>query len=211
MDPFPLVGGRTARSMTTGGCTVIRRTRREVCIGGAASVVWSLIRSMDGRSTVADIVSALPEGDRERGIRTLGALIATGVVDLSGRAIGRFVHWTTRKGVLAAGGLEAEDVLRLATDGQHRAHEDLPRIPLRRRHSGAAPPFHELTRRRRSRRDYHGDHAEPRGVRRACSPRRAGLPGRSHGRTRGEAARLSLQRGVSTRWASTRSCSASRD
>jgi SagB-type dehydrogenase family enzyme len=139
-----------------GGCTLIRRSRRELAIGGATGSVWAMLGAMNGRSTAAEILAGLPDRDREHAALALRSLITAGMVDLSGRAIGRFVHWSTRKSVLAAGGLDQEEVLRLATDGQHRAHADLPRIPL----GGGMPErlraFHDLTRRRRSRRDYQG-------------------------------------------------------
>ena len=75
--------------------------------------------------------------ERDVAARLLGALAAAGVVDDSGRAIARYVHAATKKGVLPGGQLESEAVLRLATDGgwneslrakirarKHRLYED---------------------------------------------------------------------------------------
>jgi SagB-type dehydrogenase family enzyme len=138
------------------GCTVMRRIRREVSVAANPAVIWRLIAGMDGSTTIAGILSKLPDSDREAGRRVLAALIATGVVDVSGRPLGRFLHSATKKGVLPAGGLEGDAVLRLATDGDYRSYPGATRIPV----SDSVPPrlhaFHALTRSRRSRRDYGG-------------------------------------------------------
>lgn len=138
------------------GCTVLRRVRRDVEVRGSPGVLWRVIRAMDGASTVADIVSAFPAGERVVAVRMLGALAATGAVDVSGRPFGRFVHLATKKGVLPGGGLEGEAVLRLATDGNYRTYPEAPRIAVSSDVPDRLHAFHALTRSRRSSRDYRG-------------------------------------------------------
>jgi SagB-type dehydrogenase family enzyme len=142
-------------------CTVLRRTRREVVICGLTSIVGSLVALMDGTATVTTIRAGLPARQRDAAGRLISLLAAAGVVDLSGRAVGRFIHTTTKKGVLPAGGLEGDDVLRLATDGAYREYPGSRRIAIGPSIPKRLHAFHELTRARRSPRDF-GDHGLPR-------------------------------------------------
>ena len=141
------------------GCTVIRRTRREIAVSGNSSVVWRLIRGMDGTSTVAEILAGFPEtptSERALAARALATLTATGAIDVSGRPVGQFLHLATKKGVLPAGGLEGNEVLRLATDGNYRAYPEAARVAVSQSVPDRLRPFHALTRSRRSFRDYRG-------------------------------------------------------
>jgi SagB-type dehydrogenase family enzyme len=86
--------------------------------------------------------------------RVVAELAAAGVVDISDRPIGHFIHWATRKGVLPAGGMEGDEALRLAAEAELRCENVSHRI-----HLGAPVPerlqaFHALTRSRRSTREY---------------------------------------------------------
>jgi SagB-type dehydrogenase family enzyme len=138
------------------GCTVMKRTRREVVITANSTILWRLVSRMDGASTIDQILSSFPEGERGEASRMLAVLAAVGAIDVSGRTVGRFLHRATKKGVLPAGGLEGDAVLRLATDGNYRAYPEAPRIAV----SSSVPDrlrnFHALTRSRRSSRDYGG-------------------------------------------------------
>ena len=138
------------------GCVVMRRARRDVAISGDAGVPWRVIRLMDGIRTVAEIMSELPTHEQVPAARVLAALAAAGVVDVSGRPIARFLHSATKKGVLPGGGLESDDVLRLATDGGYRVYQETPQIALGQSVPGPLRAFHSLTRSRRSRRDFLG-------------------------------------------------------
>jgi SagB-type dehydrogenase family enzyme len=141
------------------GCTVIRRIRRELAVSGNSSIVWRLVQEMDGVSTVAEILRtfhALPSSERAAAERALAALAATGAIDVSGRPFGRFLHMATKKGVLPAGGLEGDEVLQLATDGNYRAYPEAPRIAVSQSVPNRLRTFHTLTRARRSQRDYGG-------------------------------------------------------
>jgi SagB-type dehydrogenase family enzyme len=138
------------------GCIVMRRTRREVAISGNPAVLWRLIRRMDGANTVAEILSMLPTGERAVAARLLAVLAATGTIDVSGRPIGRFLHWATKKGVLPGGGLEGDAVLQLATDGNYGAYPGAPRIAVGQSIPDRLRTFHALTRSRRSHRDFRG-------------------------------------------------------
>jgi SagB-type dehydrogenase family enzyme len=138
------------------GFTVMRRARREVTVTGSPAVVWRLLRAMDGAVTIAAILGDFESGERAQAARLLAKLAETGVVDVSGRPIGRFLHAATKKGVLPGGGLEGEEVMRLATDGNYRAYPQATRIPLSRSFPDRIRGFHALTRARRSRRDYTG-------------------------------------------------------
>ena len=136
------------------GCTSVQRIRREVAVSENPRLLWRLIQEMDGTSTMAEIVSRLPAPVRAAAAQMVAALAATGAIDVSGRSAGRFLHVATKKGVLPAGGLDGDAVLRLATDGSYRAYPEAPRIAV-----GEAVPdrlrgFHALTRSRRSNRDY---------------------------------------------------------
>jgi SagB-type dehydrogenase family enzyme len=138
------------------GCTVARRIRRELAVSGNPGVLWRLIGGMDGTRTVAEILSRLPAGERPVAARMLAALAATGAIDTSGRPLGRFLHLATKKGVLPAGGLEGDAVLRLATDGNYREYPNSPRIAVSQSVPDRLRTFHRLTRSRRSCRDYRG-------------------------------------------------------
>lgn len=138
------------------GCTAMRRIRREIHIAASSLLVWRLIQGMDGVASVAEIVSGLPPGERAMAARAIAALASVGAVDVSGRAIGRFLHLATKKGVLPAGGLEADDVLRLATDGNYREYPDAARVAVDQAVPARLRTFHALTRSRRSSRDYGG-------------------------------------------------------
>jgi SagB-type dehydrogenase family enzyme len=137
-------------------CTLLRRRRRELELRGRSDVVWRVIRAMDGERTVADILSAFTDNERRVAARLLGALGGAGVIDVSGRPLGRFVHLATKKGVLPGGGLEGEAVLRLATDGNYRVYPDALRIPVGSDVPQRLRAFHALTRARRSTREYRG-------------------------------------------------------
>jgi len=138
------------------GCTVMRRTRREVAVSGDPGILWRLIRGMDGACTVAQILSELPTGERGVAARMLAALADTGTIDVSGRPIARFLHSATKKGVLPGGGLESDEVLRLATDETYRAYPGAPRIAVGQSVPDRLRTFHALTRSRRSYRNYLG-------------------------------------------------------
>ncbi len=137
-------------------CTAMRRTCREVTVSGNPEALWRLIRGMDGTSTVAEILSGGPVGERAVAARMLATLAAAGVIDVSGRPVARFIHAATKKGVLPAGGLEGAEVLRLATDGDYRAYPGTSRLPVGQSVPDRLRAFHALTRARRSRRDYAG-------------------------------------------------------
>jgi SagB-type dehydrogenase family enzyme len=137
-------------------CTVMRRIRREVVVSGAPDMVWRLLRRMDGMSTIAEILSVLPRGERATGARILAALAATGAIDTSGRSLGRFLHAATKKGVLPGGGLENDDVSRLAGEASYRAYPEARRLPVDRQIPTRLRSFYLLSRERRSAREYLG-------------------------------------------------------
>jgi SagB-type dehydrogenase family enzyme len=109
---------------------------------------------MDGNRRVAGVLSELAPGDRAIAARVLGALAATGAIDISGRPIGRFVHSATKKGVIPAGGLEGDEVLRLVMDGDDGICPGASRIALSQAVPERLRPLYALTRSRRSRRDF---------------------------------------------------------
>jgi SagB-type dehydrogenase family enzyme len=137
-------------------CTVMRRTRREVAISGSSALVWRLIQAMDGSATVAEILSTLHASDQGQAADLLATLAATGAVDVSGRAIARFLHARTQKGVMPGGGLQGDDVRKLVTDGNYRAYPEAPRVAVGPSTPDRLRAFHALTRSRRSYRDYLG-------------------------------------------------------
>nr|WP_282571456.1 tetratricopeptide repeat protein [Methylonatrum kenyense] len=135
-------------------CTIMRRIRREVAVHGSSGLLWRLLRAMDGARPVADILAQIDQGERASGARLLATLATIGVIDVSGRALGRFIHFTTRKGVLPAGGLQGAEVLELATDGGYRCYPGGSPITVSESVPERLVHFHALTRSRRSRRDY---------------------------------------------------------
>lgn len=149
--------GKEPRVERRSDCDVMRRVRREVAVAGNPDPLWHLIRAMDGERTVSGILSELPEIERATAARLLATLAATGPVDASGRAIGRFVHTATKKGVLAGGGLVGDQVLELVTDGNYRAYPETPQIAIGESVPRQLRDFHALTRVRRSRRVYQGN------------------------------------------------------
>ncbi len=138
------------------GCIVMRRTRCEVAVAKHTDVLWRLLRQLDGTRVVAELLGGFAADERAVAAHLLAALAATGTLDVSGRPIGRFLHSITKKGVLPGGGLEGEQVLHLATDGNYRAYPEARRIAVGRSTPQRLRSFHALTRARRSRRDYPG-------------------------------------------------------
>jgi SagB-type dehydrogenase family enzyme len=138
------------------GCTVIRRVRREVHISGCSPILWSLIGAMDGSRVLRTVLSELALDDRAIAARMLGTLAAMGAVDISGRPIARFVHATTKKGVIPAAGLEGDEVLQWVMEGERDADSGGPRVALSQAVPERLRSLHALTRLRRSRRDFNG-------------------------------------------------------
>lgn len=138
------------------GCTVMRRTKREVMLAGHSAVLARIISAVDGECTVAQILSLLATDQRAIGSHIFSALLATGVIDISGRATGRLLHAATKKGVMPGGGLEGDDIVRLTTDGNYREYPGVRQIALSPSIPERLQPFHALTRSRRSKRVYLG-------------------------------------------------------
>jgi SagB-type dehydrogenase family enzyme len=137
-------------------CVVMRKSRRDVAISGKPTLVWQLVRELDGTQSVSTLLAGIAPADRPAAARMLAAFAATGVIDTTGRPFGRFVHAATKKGVLPGGGLEGNSVLQLVTDGNYRVYPEAAQIPLSQSVPDRLSAFHELTRSRRSRRDYVG-------------------------------------------------------
>jgi len=86
----------------------------------------------------------------------LAGLEAAGAIDASGRSVAKFIHSATKKGMLAAGGLDSDEIMTLATDGNYRAYPEATRIPLTSLIPDSLQSFYSLTRKRRSQRHYLG-------------------------------------------------------
>ena len=138
------------------GCVLMRRTRLSTSLSGPAGIAWKVLAALDGVRTVRHILAEMPTGERPLARKLLDLLAATGMLDTSGRTVGHFVHSATKKGMLAGGGLPSDAIMRLVTDGAYRSYADAPRVELPSIVPGQLQPFHDLTRRRRSRRDYDG-------------------------------------------------------
>ena len=137
-------------------CVVMRKTRRDVAIAGKPALVWQLVHALDGTQSVSALLTGIAPDDRPTAARMLAAFAATGVIDTTGRPFGRLVHAATKKGVLPGGGLEGNSVLQLVTDGNYRVFPEAAQIPLSQSVPDRLRAFHDLTRSRRSRRDYVG-------------------------------------------------------
>lgn len=135
-------------------CIVMRKRRRDVVVPGPIEAAWTLVRRADGKRTIRSILQEIPEKNRDAIEHLLSALIELGAYDISGRAVARFLHTATKKGVLSGGGLQSENVVRLVTDGDYRSYPDAARVALSDEVPDAIGSFHALTRARRSRREY---------------------------------------------------------
>jgi SagB-type dehydrogenase family enzyme len=136
--------------------TVVRRILRTVIVGGDTDLVWTMLCLIDGQRTAADMLAALPAGDRSECAALLAILAATGAIDTSGRQIARFVHTATKKGVIPGGGLDVREVLELVTDGNDRNRTGVPTIRVRTETPAPLEPLRAILRRRRSYRDFNG-------------------------------------------------------
>jgi len=137
-------------------CVVMRKSRRDIVVAGHLDPVWTLVRFADGARSVAALLEKIPQQDRAGAEHILTVLAAQGAFDVSGRPVARYIHAATKKGVLAGGGLEGAGVLDLAADGNYRSFPDAPRIALDDAIPDGIRALHDLTRTRRSRRDYSG-------------------------------------------------------
>jgi SagB-type dehydrogenase family enzyme len=138
------------------GCVVIRRRRREVVAAGDLRLLWEIFRAMDGSRSTAEVLDELLHLYGPAVMALLSGLVAADVVDTTGRPIARFIHANTKKGVLPGGALDLGDVLELVTDGNYRTYPQVERIRLQDSVPHSLRPFHALTVRRRSFRDYSG-------------------------------------------------------
>jgi SagB-type dehydrogenase family enzyme len=139
------------------GCIIMRRSRRQVAISGRSQLVWRLVEQIDGGTSVDDILHRCSPGQQEEALHLLSALLATGTIDTSGRPVSRFIHSATIKGVLPAGGLGNDEVLKLATDGEYRAYPGSLRVSVAQEVPARLRSFHTLIASRRSQRDYTGE------------------------------------------------------
>ncbi|MBY0558930.1 SagB family peptide dehydrogenase [Hyphomicrobium sp.] len=140
-------------------CVILRRIERQLEISDSSSVVWSLVREIDGTKTAQQVLNVLPGEYRDAAASILSALTDSGAIDVSGRPIGSYLHLATKKGTYFAPGIVGEEILNLASDGEYRDHHDATRIDLSKAHLPSMEAFETLrtlTRGRRSRRDYSG-------------------------------------------------------
>jgi SagB-type dehydrogenase family enzyme len=137
-------------------CVTIRRCVRQLTIVDQSDLAWILIRELDGSKAIDEISMAFPEGRRKIIANLIGALASNGAIDLSDRPIGSFLHCATKKGVFQTTGISSDEILRLASDGDHREYREGLSIPLKDDVPIALEALHSLTRLRRSHRDYCG-------------------------------------------------------
>src|SRR5579872_1973890 len=133
----------------------VRRVKREVAVAGYISVLWSLLRLMDGQSTMEELLAQFP--DSQFAINRLIALLASaGVIDVSGRQIGRFLHAATKNEVLPGGGLDATEVALLVMDGNYRTYPHAQQLPVQNDVPASLAPLQTIIRARRSHETYTG-------------------------------------------------------
>lgn len=136
------------------GSVIVRRTRREAAVAGDLTLLWTLLRTMDGLHTVAELLAEVQQDHRTSYVQLLTSLAIARVVDISDRPIGRFLHTSTKKGVLPGGELDIRDVLWLVTDGDYRAYPQAARVPIQSKVPESLVPLYTILRARRSYRDY---------------------------------------------------------
>ena len=107
---------------------IIRRIIRDAKVIGSTEVMWALLKHMDGILTISEILKKFDPYDRDYALDTLGSLAFAGLVDISDRSIGRFIHSATKKGVLAGGGLTITEALQQVTDNNYRRVLRMPII-----------------------------------------------------------------------------------
>ena len=118
--------------------------------------MWRLIRKIDGYCTVTEILGGMPADEQPEGARLLAAWrLPAPSTSPAGLSAG-LLHLATKKGVLPAGGLESDQILDLATDGNYRVYPEPYRLPLNPLIPETLRSFHALTRTRRSHRNYLG-------------------------------------------------------
>ena len=137
-------------------CVLMRRARRVLTVSGPLRIAWTVLAALNGTRTVRNILSRLVPGDRPAAENFLHLLAATSMLDTSGRAVANFIHSATMKGTLRGGGLNDTAVVGLVTDGAYRSFGDAPHVRLANVVPESLRPFRDLTRQRRSRRDYAG-------------------------------------------------------
>jgi SagB-type dehydrogenase family enzyme len=138
------------------GCMRMTRVQRDVRFACDARLLWVLTGTLDGDLSMEAMLDRFDVADRGRAAALMQTLVATGVLDVSGRTHARHLHTLTKKGVLPGGQLENDEVLRLATDHDWRRPRGTAMFDLDHDVPPALAPFHALTRARRSRRDYSG-------------------------------------------------------
>jgi SagB-type dehydrogenase family enzyme len=134
----------------------LRRTVRQVEVEGDPSALWLLLRGLDGRTAVEQILAAVPAELQDEAVALLAQLVAGGVVTLSDRPTAAFLHASTKKGTLPGGEVDSRGALRMVTDGGYRTYPDAERFALADAVPESLAAFHRLTRTRRSFRNYDG-------------------------------------------------------
>lgn len=137
-------------------CVLMRRSRRLLTMSGPLGIAWKVLAALDGTRSLRDILMGVASGDRPAAQAFVDLLAAAALLDTSGRPVASFIHSATKKGALLGGGLKDDAVVGLVTDGGYRRFADAPQVPLTDVVPASMRPFHDLTRRRRSRRDYIG-------------------------------------------------------
>ena len=153
---FALRAGAPLVERRPGSLRISRRRREVTVVAQSPDFVWSLVRLLDGSRSTADVLAALPEEERSRGAHLLADLAAAEVITTAGGATRRFLHNTTKRGALPLGPIGPQGIWELVSDGNYRSYPDAPRVPLERPVPDPLAPFHGLTRRRRSYRDFTG-------------------------------------------------------
>lgn len=126
------------------------RRFRQVVVGGDLRTLWRVLRLADGTTTIAQILDACTASERADAVLLLRALRDLEALDLSGRAIARFVHATTKRGGAVLPPLTQAELRRLALDASYRRYPGAAELPLDRTIPEALAPLHAITRDRRS-------------------------------------------------------------
>lgn len=137
-------------------CILMRRARRVLAVCGPLNIAWKVLAALNGTRTVRNILMGIPPVDRPAAETFLHLLAGAGLLDTSGRPVASFIHSATKKGALRGGGLNDGAVVGLVTDGAYRSFGDAPQVALADVVPERLRPLHDLTRQRRSRRDYAG-------------------------------------------------------
>jgi len=138
------------------GVVKLSRVKRDVTFTNNQDLLWRILQFMDGINSISDILKQFCIGDHRKVVGLLADFANIGLIDISGRPISRFMHSVTKKGVLPNLSPNIYECLDQVADGNYRSYSSNKQIYLNNVIPKPLKPFYNLTRKRRSYRNYIG-------------------------------------------------------